>query len=109
MNYPDKTESLVLLREWEQVFLSNWRVLDDLGVVFGAVYECPLSDAVWGCFDAYTDILAAQIGAGDLMRWYQYENDWGRKGLLMGCGDKLRKIKTLNGLWWLIAQKRACK
>lgn len=107
MTYPNRAETMMLLRKWRQVSLRNGRVLGDLWMILCASEECPLSDVIWGTFDAYTDVLAAQIGAGDLMRWYQSENDWGRKGLLMGYGDKLRKIKTLNDLWWLIGQERA--
>lgn len=107
MSYPDKKTTLALLNEWAAHHDKIDKMMDGVEVSIGLDPNGPLFDTVWGMFDSYTNALESQIGdAGDWSYWYRMENDMGGNGMTAGYDGKLRKIKTLADLYWLIAESR---
>jgi hypothetical protein len=113
MIYPNKKETMLRLEQWKQQH-------DDLNAVFsamkpslGCLANSPLFDSVCNMSGAYTKVLAELLGAhgwpDDWLTWYAYENDMGAKGYDAGYDGKLKKIKNLHDLYWLIEQGRARK
>jgi hypothetical protein len=110
MTYPNRKETMLRLEQWKKQH-------DDLEAVFaamkpslGCLANSPLFDSVWNMFGAYTKVLVELLGAAgwpdDWLTWYAYENDMGVKKLQAGYDGKLKQIKNLGDLYWLIEQGR---
>lgn len=107
MNYPDKKTTLALLAKWVAHHNKIDKMMGGIKASIGLDPNGPLCDTVWSLFDSYTAALAAQTGdEGDWLPWFYMENDMGAKGMAAGYDGKLRKIKTLADLYWLIAESR---
>jgi len=107
MTYPDKKTTLALLAEWVAHHDKIDTMMEGIKSTIGLDPNGPLFDTVWRLFDGYTTALGAQIGdAGEWLAWFCMENDMGAKGMAAGYDGKLRKIKTLADLYWLIAESR---
>lgn len=107
MTYPTKPQALDMLTEWsiQHKRLSN---LDaQLKTIFGRAAEGEHFDAVWRMFDAYTDALSLALGdTDDWLIWYFMENDMGAKAMQAGYDGKVRKVKNVRDLLWLIERGR---
>lgn len=108
MTYPSKKQALDMLTEWsiQHKRLSN---LDaQLKAIFGRAVEGEHFDAVWRMFDRYTDALSYALGdKAEWLPWYCSENDMGANAMQAGYDGKLRKVKNVRDLLWLIEQGRA--
>lgn len=108
MTYPTKPKALDMLTEWsiQHKRLSN---LDaQLKTIFGRATEGEHFDCVWKIFDAYTDALSLALGdTGEWLGWYAGENDMGANAMQAGYHSKLRKVKNVRDLLWLIERGRA--
>ena len=107
MTYPTRFQALDMLTEWviQQKRLSN---LDaQVKAIFGRACEGEHFDAIWRMFDAYTEALSVALGdKNEWLMWYWTENDMGAAGMQAGYHGKLRKIKDVRGLLWLIERGR---
>lgn len=109
MTYPDKEHTIVVLMEWKAHFKALEKLMDSIGLCIGYDVDGPLFTTVWPLFESYRNTLAAEVGDfGGWLEWYQYENQMGANGMQAGYDDKLKNIKSLNDLYWLIeeSQKR---
>lgn len=98
---PESTRSL--LDDWQEEHDAIERVMTDIEAVFGLDPGCPLNNAVWSLFEAYTETLAVEIGdMGGWMLYYWRECRMGKQPLGGCCGRYQVKIETLDDLWLLI-------
>lgn len=108
MTYPDKEHTIALLTDWQAHHAAVEKLMD--GMTESPVGLDPngaLFLTVWNLFDAYTSTLAVEVGDfDDWLQWYQSETDMGKRSKAAGFDGKLRKIKTLENLFWLIEESR---
>ena len=108
MTYPDKPEALALLKKWQAMHARADALCDGVHALFGSTPDSQLFETVWLLFDASTAALSAQIGdSGGWLPWFQIEADMGARDMEAGYDKKLRVIKTLDDVWWLIEESRA--
>ena len=76
---------LKLLEEWQAHYEDISEVSDSMKRLFNADAECVALNPVFRMFDTYTDVLSTAIGdtndVHNLLNWYAWDNDWGRKKL----------------------------
>lgn len=107
MSYPDKKQSLFLLQKWLAMHAGLARMMSNAEAVFGSMVESPFFETTWKNFDTYTEALALLLGDKlDWLAWYYSENQMGARSHAAGYDGRLRKIKNLNGLYWLISEGR---
>jgi len=97
-----KSEKLALLQKWKASYDRTEAVTDKLReLVNDATGQ--LYDALWANFDDQTRTIGLILGdEAEWMNWYELECDMGRKPLEAGKDGKMKKIKTLNQLLWII-------
>lgn len=107
MNYPDKENTLASLRAWARQYVAVTNLMDGIEASIGLDPNGPMFDTVWSLFDAYTNTIAAAVGDhGAWMQWHHIENNMGALGYRAGYDGKTKTIKTLEHLYWLIAESR---
>lgn len=107
MIYPDKNNTLAMLADWQRHHAAVIKMMDGVKVSIGLDANGPMCNTVWRLFDAYTGSLAAEVGDfGCWLEWFYSENEMGARGISVGYDGKLRKIKTLANLFWLIEESR---
>ncbi len=107
MTHPtdDREHIMVLLREWKQHHDAVDKLLGGLETTIGLNYGGPLFETVWKLFDSYTHTLAVEVGDFDgWLEWFFSENDMGAKAMAAGFDKQVRKIKTLDDLYGLLAE-----
>ena len=97
-----KPEKLVLLQKWKASYDRTEAVTDKLrDLVNDATGQ--LYDALWANFDDQTRTIGIILGdEGEFMNWYELECDMGKRPLEAGKDGKMKEIKTLEDLLWLI-------
>lgn len=112
MSYPEKAETMVLLRAWMQLHSQTEKLAQNIGEIFGHSPENLFFETTWALFDAYTSTLSALIGDGGAPRgeswlvWFWSENAMGANKHKAGYGGKLKAVKNLDDLYALIAEGR---
>ena len=77
-----KDEAFGFLQRWQDSYNNLEAAYEPLTKAFGATYEGELPDAVWGMFDAYTELLAGILGdTQDWLQWYCFETEMGKKNM----------------------------
>ena len=105
--YPDRENSMTLLREWLQHHAAVQELMDGIKTSIGLDPNGPIFNTVWRLFEAYTDTLSVELGDfGGWLSWFYLENDMGAKAMHAGYDGKTRPIKTLAHLYTLIAESR---
>lgn len=105
--YPNRENTISLLTDWQAHHAKLERMMNGIEASIGLDVNGPMYDTVWNVFDAYTNTLSVEIGDFDgWLEWYHAENDMGAAGGQAGYDGKLRKIKTLGNLFWLIEESR---
>jgi hypothetical protein len=98
-----RDEKLTLLREWKQRHDDLDKQWGRLASLTGGLTDSPLGDAMWLLWDAYTNQVAERVGdTYGWLSWYQLENDMGKRKHEAGPTDRMRKIKSLRDLLWVI-------
>jgi len=99
-----KADKLRLLKRWKAVHDRCDTVWVEAKPLFGDdATGSPLWDAQWTVFEAYTDTLATLLGdGGGWLDWFANENEMGKRQYEAGPKDKLRPIRTLSDLLWLL-------
>lgn len=92
-----KDNLLNVLKEWESVYYSNTKVWELMREV-GFEIESPVANAIWKTFDTYTHFIE-NVYATDYLSWYCWDNDMGKKGLLVVDSNGEREIKNINDLY----------
>ena len=104
-----KKEKLKLLQDWENQFHVTDKAWKCLKLLFGDIdCDSEIGKAIWGSFTEYSRVMAMLLGDKDeWLSWYCWENDMGMKEhkARPGMNRKMRKIKTLKDLLWLIEVK----
>lgn len=102
---------MLLLEQWKQQHDELEAVFAAMKPSLGCLANSPLSESAWRMFEAYTKVLVELFGAtgwpDDWLTWYAYENDMGAKSKQAGYDGKLKPIKNMGDLCWLIEQARA--
>lgn len=107
MTYPDRKNTLALLTDWQAHHGRIEKLMDGIKSSIGLDIDGPMFDTVWRLFEAYTGALAVEIGDfGGWLAWHCSENEMGLRAHAAGYDGKLRKIKTLANLFWLIEESR---
>ena len=107
MKYPDKSNTLALLGDWEKHHSAVEKLMDGIKTSMGLDPNGPMFDTVWKLFDAYTGSLAVEVGDfGGWLTWFYAENDMGARRMAAGYDGKAKPIKTLAHLYGLIAESR---
>ena len=105
-------QMLPLLREWHERHAELHRQLDALVAVTGGC-DGPLFDAVYHVWNGYTEQLSERFGDADhhWLTWYSLENEMGARKMQAGYGNRIKRIKSLEDLAWLLVmnQKAAKK
>ena len=98
-----KSEEIAkLLTPWKECYLALSKAAYAL-VAVGFEPEAPIIEAAWKVFDALTARLEAELGdEHETLDWFAHENKMGSKGMSAGPSGKMRFIKTLNDLAWLL-------
>ena len=105
--YPDKASTIARLTEWKNHRNAIDRLFVGVEKSIGLQVEGPLHNTVWELFDAYTTVLADQVGDfGDWLNWYMNENDMGKKAMAAGYDGHSQPVETLNHLHRLIVESR---
>jgi hypothetical protein len=111
MTYPDREKAMQLLKCWRARKADIELQAEAIEKIFGAqpydvgTYALTM-DVI---FEAYTKTLGELLGDElDWLTWYAYDNKMGKSALPAGNGHsvKLKKIKTLEDLLWLIEGSR---
>lgn len=97
-------ELVALLTPWEKVYHDLDKNFEDLQKVLGSgVVDSPMFDAAWRCFGLLTDSLAREIGdTKETLDWYAHENEMGKRKHVAGLEGRLRPIRSLKDLAWLL-------
>jgi hypothetical protein len=110
MAYPNKEKALNLLKEWRarkaDIDLQDAAIEKIFGKSYDSGSYALTMDAL---FEAYTKTLGELLGDElDWLTWYAYDNAMGKNGLSAGYGHapRLKKIKTLEDLLWVIEGSR---
>lgn len=65
----------------------------------------PLMNAIFEVEENFLETLEYYLGINDnWLRWFVYDNDFGKNGLLVENGDDLKPIKTLSDLREVLVQ-----
>ena len=97
-----KAEKLKHLERWAKIINESNQQIDALHKVTGTC-DGPLIESLWKLQDFATDMTAELVG--DYLKfldWYRHENAMGAKGLKAGFKGKLKPIKSLKDLVWLM-------
>lgn len=108
MTYPDRENTLALLTDWQAHHAAVEKLMDGMTASpVGLDPNSALFLTVWNLFDAYTSTLSVEVGDYDgWLEWYQSETGMGERPSKAGYDGKLRKIKTLANLFWLLEESR---
>ena len=105
-------QMLPLLREWHERHAELHEHLDKLDSVFRCC-DGPLLDAIYHVWSGYTEQLSERFGDTDhhWLTWYELENGMGKRKMTAGYGKRVKRIKSLEDLAWLLVmnQKAAKK
>ena len=107
MTKPNRKQVVDILVPWIVYHAKLKLALDPLSDYLAV--ENPLSEAAWGVFDAYTDLMGDAVGDElDWLQWWQTECGMGAKEgeASPRKGVPVRKIRNLSGLAWLIVESR---
>lgn len=63
----------------------------------------PLYDSIWRSFDSMLEA----VDRDGWICWFIYDNNFGKNHLMAGPAEKLRKIRTVNDLIWLLEESQA--
>lgn len=98
------SKELNLLQEWVDCVRRADDLRDTVAATFGTNPESKFDDAIEQNLQAYTRMVAKQVGdEGEWLDWYRFENDFGEKGLEAGPNNAPhRKICNIEDLLWLI-------
>lgn len=100
-----KKEKMKLLNEWYTQFTiidSAWTSLEKS--FRGLDAESMIGMALWGTFGEYSKLVSLLVGdESEWLSWYCWDNDMGEKGFKAGKKGRLRSIKTIEDLCWLIS------
>jgi hypothetical protein len=98
-----KTEKLALLKEWQERIKKMTLAIDRIDRAIGLDPDGPMFEANGELMVAYTKAVAALLGdRAEWLDWYWLENAMGAKAHPAGPKGKMRPIKTLGHLLWLI-------
>jgi hypothetical protein len=101
-----KDEKLKHLERWANVINESDQQIDALCKVTGTC-DCPLIESLWKLQDFATDMTTEFVqGRYECLRWYHFENDMGTKGLKVLFEGKLKPIKSLEDLVWLLETEK---
>jgi len=99
-----RAEKLKHLERWAEVINGSNEQIDALHRVTGTC-DGPLIDSIWILQDFATDMTAELVQDKvdfSALDWYRQENAMGKKGLKAGPKGKLKPIKCLTDLVWLL-------
>lgn len=97
--------SLDILDGWLESFFAIESAYELLRQAFSATPESKVANAMYSVYSKYTDLVAEKIGDEDgWLEWFLWDNDAGRKGLMANKpGKRMRRIKTLKDLKWILS------
>lgn len=100
-------QMLPLLREWHDRRADLHKQVDALTAVVGDG-DGPLFDAIWHVWSGYTEQLSERFGDADhhWLTWYELENDMGKRKMTAGYGKRVKRIKSLEDLAWLLVMNQ---
>lgn len=98
-----KDEKLNILRNWQATMEKSDALFVPIIEAMQLAPESPACEAVWLLQAELTTATSARIGDHwDNLSWYALENDFGKSKREAGPPGKMRKIRTLKDLLWLI-------
>jgi len=106
-----REQKLTLLRDWKSQYTEIGLLIASLEPVFGDLVDTPIVTQLYAMFErrtkALADVLGLRQGApeivfGNDLGWFCYDNAMGERGHTAGFGEKVRPIRTLEDLLWLI-------
>lgn len=98
-----KTEKLALLKKWQEQIQHSESMLDRVREQIGLDFDGPMNVSVCELQMAYTKAVAMLVGdRAEWLDWYWLENAMGAKAHPAGPKGKMRPIKALAHLLWLI-------
>lgn len=98
-------EKLKLLTKWLACYKQIEKTYDDARKMLGLAPESPIATAMYDTFQAYTEVVAAQVGDSvESLNWFIWDNEAGKKGLAAGVTGKvkMRPIRTVKDLLRII-------
>jgi len=97
----ERTEKLVLLKEWEDNYKDIINLYDSLYEMYNCSPESKAVKVIFETFEKYTRSVSIIVGDEfDWLEWYIYDNECGKKGLQAKASSwkKERKIKNVKDL-----------
>ena len=78
-------------------------IIDMVQEVFGDIFESKLHKGLEVVFNHQYDFIvnACKIPE-ELLSWFVYENEFGKKGMEAGVDNELREIKTIDDFLWFV-------
>ena len=108
--YPNKENTLSLLGDWARHHASVEKMMGGIKQHMGLGPDGLMFVTVWAVFNAYTETLGEVVGDYcGWMDWYRFEVEMGKKNMTAGYDGKVKRIKTLAHLYWLIEESRKRK
>lgn len=110
-----KAEIIELLQEWSDHFKDLQDLYSSIDGIFDINSESKFSRCVFGAFESYTKTLALflesfmdkdEAGVLDWLNWYTWENDNGAREYEAFYDEGVRRIKTVEDLYWTIFEAR---
>lgn len=97
----NREQRIALINEMLEHYKALNAIHDQIKAIFSPEPEAPYFDANWRMFDAYSRLVAKEVGdEADWLSWFIYENACGEKGFSAssGPGDMMIPIKTVEQL-----------
>ena len=104
-----KDKAIGLLQRWQDTHTALEAAYSPLEKAFGASYEGELPDAMWGMFDAYTELLAGILGdTQDWLQWYCFETEMGKKDMRVFIPEVWDNapVKNVSDLYTVITKTK---
>ena len=99
----NQKQIIAALKPWAAQYKAIRAAYEPLEDALNLGPENPIFEALYGTFDAYSEVLAQLVGdSGGWLEWYVHENELGDKGMEDGLVDDMRPIRTIADLAWVI-------
>lgn len=103
----NKRQTIEAIEHWQELVQALERRLDALYELVGGDYGSPLGDGMEKIVDAYTALLAREIGDDkDWLQYWRLECEWGKRPRKVKIDGKERTIASVQDLAGVIMDLR---